>query len=150
MTVPRDFVRRLRQYDDQLDCRWSDVRSCWLIERKVPDQSELLGGVGNVDAEDHLSAAKRCIILFEVDRNALDQRVFYTLWQSDMRRLGGSEAVCDEIDKKYFAAIAKNKEEYRYFVRHHARERFKYMNRPRTLDEKVAHTAPAGGMSING
>lgn len=147
---PRDFVRRLKRYDDLLDCRWSDLRSCWLIERKVPDQSQLLGGVGNVDLEDHVSAADRKIILFEVDHNCLNDDVFYTLWKTDMRRQGGSDAIADEIDRKYFEALAKTKEEGRYLYRHYARERFRYMNTPRMLPEKFAHTAPEGGMSING
>ena len=150
LDVPRDFLRRLQEYDSALDCRWSDHRSCWLIERTVPEQSTLRGGQGHVDIEDHVSAGARKIILFEVDREALDKRVFYTLWKTDMRRQGGADAIADEIDRKYFAAIAKNKDEFRYYVRHHARERYRYRNAIRTLPESAAHTAPEGGMSING
>jgi hypothetical protein len=150
LDVPRDFLRRLTAYDSALDCRWSDHRDCWLIERKIPDRSTLAGGQGHVDLEDHASAAARKIILFEVDRNALDERVFYTLWSTDIRRQGGADAIADEIDRKYYAAIAKNKEEFRYFVRHKARERYRYKNALRVLPEKFAHTAPEGGMSILG
>jgi len=150
LDAPRDFLRRLVAYDSDLDCRWSDLRGCWLIERKVPERSTLRGGSGHVDMEDHVSAAARKIILFEVDRNALDKRVFFTLWQTDMRRLGGADAVADEIDRRYWAAIAKNKEEFRYFVRHHARERFRYKNTVRTLPDSETLTAPEGGMSIMG
>jgi hypothetical protein len=150
LDVPRDFLRRLTAYDSDLDCRWSDHRSCWLIERKVPERSTLAGGQGHVDLEDHLSAAARKIILFEVDRNALDERVFYTLWQTDMRRQGGADAIADEIDRKYYAAIAKNDADFRDLVRHKARERYRYKNRIRTLKESEVHTAPAGGMSILG
>ncbi len=150
LDTPREFLRRLKAVDSDLDCRWSDHRSCWLIERTIPERSTLMGGQGHVDIEDHTSAAARKIILFEVDRNALDDRVFFTLWATDMRRQGGADAVCDEIDKKYFAAIAKRKEEFRYFVRHHARARYRYKNAIRTLPENAAHTAPEGGMSIMG
>ena len=148
--APNDFQRRLKAYDSALHCRWSDARSCWLIERDVPEKSTLLGGQGHVDIEDHVSASNRRIILFEVDRHSLDNRVFYTLWVTDMRRQGGADGIADEIDRKYWAAIAKNKEEFRYFVRHHARERYRYKNAVRTLRESETLTAPEGGMSIMG
>lgn len=148
LTPPRAFVQRLREYDRDLDCRWSDLRSCWLIERRIPERSRLLGGQGYVDAEDHASAAQRKLILFEVDRNALDDRVIYTLWKSDLQRQGGADAVADRIDADYWAGRWKNKEEWRYFVRHTAREWFRYKNTIRTLREAEAHTAPEGGMTV--
>lgn len=150
LDVPREFLKRLTAYDSALDCRWSDHRDCWLIERSIPERSTLAGGQGHVDIEDHASAANRKIILFEVDRNALDERVFYTLWQTDMRKQGGADAIADEIDRKYFAAVAKSDEEFRYFVRHKARERYRYKNTIRTLKESETLTAPEGGMSIMG
>lgn len=150
LDVPREFLKRLTNYDSDLDCRWSDFRGCWLIERRIPERSTLAGGQGHVDIEDHTSAAARKIILFEVDRNALDERVFFTLWQTDMRKQGGADAIADEIDRKYFAAIAENDEEFRYFVRHKARERYRYKNTIRTLRESETLTAPEGGMSIMG
>ena len=149
LTPPNEFMRRLKLYDDALDCRWSDLRSVWLIERAVPENSTLRGGQGYVDAEDHLSASNRKIILFEVDRNALDERVFYSLWSTDIRRQGGAEAVNDAIDTRYLAAIAKNKAHFRDLVRGHAKERWRYLNTVRTVPEHAAHTAPDGGMSIN-
>jgi hypothetical protein len=151
LDVPRDFLRRLKDYDSDLDCRWSDHRSCWLIERRIPERSTLMGGQGHVDIEDHTSAAARKIILFEVERKCLDRRVFDTLYQTDMRRQGNdANSMADEIDKRYFAAIAKSDQEFREYIRHHARERFKYKNTIRCLPESAAHTAPVGGMSING
>lgn len=150
LDAPREFLKRLQDYDSALSCRWSDLRHCWLIERKIPERSQLAGGQGHVDMEDHVSAAARKIILFEVDRNALDDRVFFTLWQTDMRRQGGADAINAEIDRKYYAALAKGKERWRYYVRHHARERCRYANTVRTLKESEAHSGPEGGMSIAG
>jgi hypothetical protein len=149
LDVPRAFLARLTAYDSALDCRWSDHRSCWLIERRIPDRSTLAGGQGHVDIEDHTSAAARKIILFEVDRNSLDERVFYSLWKTDMRKQGGADGIADEIDRKYYAAIAKNKAEFRYYVRHHARERYRYNNAIRTLPESAALNGREDGLSIN-
>jgi hypothetical protein len=150
LTPPNDFMRRLKGYDALLDCRWSDYRSCWLIERMLPEQSTLMGGQGHVDIEDHQSAAARKLILFEVDRNALDDRVFYTLWTTDMRRQGGADGIADEIDKRYFGALKDKRSKFRDFVKHKAKERFRYKNTIRTVPEHAVHSAPPGGMSING
>ena len=149
LSPPRQFCRDLARFDKDLRCRWSNVRDCFLIERKLRRGQALMGGV-NADIAEHEAAADGYLILFEVDREALDERVFYTLWSTDIERQGGAVAVSDKIDAAYWKARAKSREEFRYYITHHARERFNYWNTIRCLPETHAHTAPEGGMSVNG
>lgn len=104
-------------------------------------------GGENADIAEHEAAADGHLILFEVERNSLDERVFYTLWMTDIERQGGAKAVSDAIDARYWKEREKAREDFRYYITHHARQRFRYMNRPHVLPEKFAHTAH--DLSIN-
>ena len=167
--VPRPFAAELAAYDSALRCRWSDVRQCYLIERKVsrgklfppptpldPDASDSMHTREEAEAynreihDEWVAACDGYAIVLNVDRDCLDSRVFFTLYETDIWRQGGADAVNERIDKAYWDAKRKSREDFGDFVAAQARERFRYMNRPRTLPESVAHTAPEGGMTING
>lgn len=167
--VPRTFTEQLKAYDQALRCRWSDARNCYLIERKVsrgrpipppksidPDDPDSMmtpedAATHNREIHDeYLAACDGYTILLNVDRDALDSRVFFTLWSTDIWRQGGADAVNARIDKAYWDARRKGREDFGDFVASEARERFRYMNTVRTLPETGTHSAPEGGMSING
>lgn len=142
---PKQFVADLQRYDPALRVVWSDQRECWLIERRVGRAKPSLPGAF-ADADEYLAARDGYAILFEVDRECLDSRVLYSLWDSDIWRQGGADAVNERIDKAYYAAQRKGREEFLDFVRQEARARWRYMHRPRLLPEDKVHTAPEGGM----
>ena len=142
-TAPKSFVDDLQRYDRALRVVWSDNRACWLIERKVGRSKPSLPGAF-ADVDEYLAARDGCMILFEVDRECLDSRVLYSLWDTDIWRQGGADVVNERIDKAYYAAQRKGREEFLDFVRQEARARWRYMHRPRTVPENAVHTAPQG------
>ena len=144
-TPPKAFVDDLKRYDKDLRVVWSDTRACWLIQRKISHAKPSLHGVFP-DADEYLAARDGYCILFEVDRECLDSRVLYSLWDTDIWRQGGAEVVNERIDKAYFSAQRQGREEFLDMVRQEARSRWRYMHRPRLLPENKVHTAPEGGM----
>lgn len=166
--VPETFAQELRTYDPDLRCRWSDARQCYLIERKVsrgkqwpppakadPDDNEQMLTPAECDQhnreilDEWTAACEGYVILLNVERDSLDNRVFYTLWATDIWRQGGADAVNERIDRAYWDARRKGKADFGDYVRHMAMERHRYMTTIRTVPESGAHTAPEGGMSIN-
>jgi len=176
---PRTFQSRLRAVDPLLRCRWSDALGAYLIERRVtrgrPIAPKLLAddeaiqaleyereiadtpaSRARVDrmlrfmAEEYRAACDGYVICFEADRECLDSRVFYTLWATDLERQGGADRVNDAIDARQAAGAAASRAAWISEVEWLAHEAWRYMNRVRTVPERCAHTAPAGGMSIMG
>jgi hypothetical protein len=162
---PKQFVDDLQRYDHALRVVWSDHRECWLIERKV-SRGKVFAPPQKLDPDDATpdlpleqilehnrtaydewrAASDGYMIVLEVDKECLDSRVFFTLWDSDIWAQGGADAVNERIDKAYHAAARKGREEFLDFVRQEARARWRYMHRPRLLPEDKVHTAPEGGM----
>lgn len=171
------FVNALRSFDSYLRCRWSTALDCYLIERKVSRGKPLAPHVVAQDetvqelseqlraepspslrreldhrirfmAEEYRAACDGYIVVLEVPQNCLDQRVFFTLWESDIWRRGGADVVNAEIDERMDAVPRKSRAVWMDEVRGRAKEAYRYMNRVRCVPEKFAHTAPVGGMSV--
>ena len=171
------FLNALRSFDSFLRCRWSTALDCYLIERKVSrgkplaplvvandETVQVLGEELRAEpspllrreldhrirfmVEEYRAAVEGYVIVLEVPQNCLDERVFFTLWESDIWRRGGAEKVNTEIDERQDAVPRKSRAVWMDEVRGRAKEAFRYMNRVRCVPEKFAHTAPVGGMSV--
>ena len=154
-TVSRDFQRALTLFDPALRARWSDFRGCYLIERKVSrgtldpvSHDRETGQVWDVDAA--LARMQGYLIVMEVGWNALDSRVFQALYQSDLWRQGGADAVAKAGSDRIREHQRKTREAFRDLVGVATRERLRYRDTIRTLPESQMHTAPVGGLSIAG
>jgi hypothetical protein len=177
-SVSPRFSERLRAFDSALRCRWSDALGSYLIERKVsrakPIEPKLLADDEVIQtlteemekepspewraefdhrlrfmAEEYRAALDGYVVLFEADRECLDNRVFFTLFQGDIWRRDGADKVNDEIDQAQAECRRESRARWMDEVRQRAKAAFRYMNRVRTVPERFAHTAPVGGMSIN-
>lgn len=90
-------MRRLHDFDPQLRVRWSDAQACYLIERKVsrgqqPDPGMYAQWDAYVAAKDGFCHVLSCA------PNELDDRALWTLWVTDLERLGGASAVADAME----------------------------------------------------
>jgi hypothetical protein len=152
VTPPIGFVADLKSYDPDLRVRWSDRGDCWLIERKITKARWIDPDAVLVkdwkDYEEYKAAREGYILLMDVDRDCLDRRVFYTLWDSDIWRQGGYEKVNQQINQETHERQFASRPKFVDEVRYEAKQWFRYGNTVRTLSEKDAHTAPPGGMSI--
>ena len=162
---PQTLLQQLRDYDPTLRCRWSDARQAYLIERRIgrgqwinptldPEvirgkskredgsiDPEMLDDVMRDLVEEYRAASDGYTILFEVDADCADDRLFFHLFKQDIPAQGGADRVNDKIDRDYHMARTLPRTEFLDFVRQEAKAAYRYMNRPHTVPEKYAHTA---------
>ena len=147
-TAPRQFVQRLHDFDPLLRVRFSDSENRYRIERRVG-----LHGYAPSPAygspEDRKSAVEGYECVLRCRQNQLDDRVFFTLWHDDIWRLGGPDKYMDQLASEEADREAKRREQFLDRIETVTREAYRYMNTVRVVPESAAHTAPAGGMSIN-
>ena len=148
-TPTRDFVERLTSYDQWLRVRWGYEEGRWRIERKVAPTRPMPPDP-HITVDDWKCFQDGCCLIMKLLPNQLDGRVFYTLFEGDMHRRGGADAVANELDDDYVTRARKQRQSWGEYVEHQAREAYRYMNRPRVIPESQRHTAPKGGMSIGG
>ena len=122
------------------------------IERKLPDRVRVIIDPPNPlqDPSDRRAALERYILLFDLWPNQMDDRIYYTLWATDMAHTTPARKA-DEIVNRIKRARERSKREFHDLVEVGAREMFRYANRVRTLPEGY-HPKPGeacfGGMSI--
>jgi hypothetical protein len=148
-TPPSGFVNRLKSYDKELRCRWSEEGE-WRVERRIRPPRINLDPLLFAKHEDFVTALEGYALILRVPPSMLDNRVFETLWAGDIQRQGGGEKVADAMENAYNERLEKAMEKWGEEVEIAAKERWEYANRVRTLRESEVHTAPVGGMSING
>lgn len=96
--APTSFVQRLRAFDSALRIRWSDAKSCYLLERKIT-RGQQADPSCYADWDDYLAAQDGYVTCFPVAPTELDDRVFATLMASDLwTTKGGAEATADRMD----------------------------------------------------
>jgi hypothetical protein len=148
-TAPKQFVTRLKAFDSKLRIRWSDVENRYRIERKVARAS-----ASNVASartiEDRIAARDGYVLVLHCKQNQLDARVLFTLWHDDLWRVGGADAWMNQLQREDEEREAIKRERFLSDIDGKAREAYRYANTIRTLPENKRHTAPVGGMSING
>ena len=151
-SLPSYMKSLLHNFDRDLRLRWSDAQNRWRLERKVsrgvmwpPSELETPSAM-----EDRRSASEGYILVSLIEHNALSDRLIPVLRQSDIWSNGGAEAVADAMDRMDTSQKYLMRQMVLDYAEAKARERFRYMNTVRTVPEKQAHSAPAGGMSING
>lgn len=96
---PSSFVRRLREFDSSLRIRWSDAKTCYLLERKVtrgrqPDPACY------EDWDEYVAARDGYVTCFPVAPHELDDRVIMTLMASDLWTTGGANAKADQMEAR--------------------------------------------------
>lgn len=150
--TPPDIARDLRAFDAALRLRWSDGQDCWRLERKVsrgtvwpPSTLETPGAF-----EDRKAAREGYILIDLIQPQSLSGRLVPVLAQADIWSCGGAEEVADAMDRLDIEQRQTMNRMMSDKFETAARERFRYMNRVRCVPEKMAHTAPPGGMSITG
>lgn len=148
---PTEIVRDLEAFDPQLRLRWSDGQGQWRLERKVSrgqvwPASEVETAAGY---ESRVAAKEGYILVDLIHPSLLNSRLVPILRQNDIWSNGGAKEIADAMDtldadqqRLMKLAVSDQFEQM-------ARDRWKYMNRVRTVSERHAHTAPRGGMSIN-
>lgn len=148
---PANLVRELRAFDPALRLRWSDGQARWRLERKVTRGAQWPASTIETAAgyEDRIAARDGYVLVDLIAPELLNGRLVPVLKRADIWSRGGARAVADEMDqldvdhRQMMKRMMSDKFEVA------ARERFRYMNRVRTVSEKHAHTAPVGGMSLN-
>lgn len=136
---PKQFVQDLQAYDPLLRIRWSDSEDCWRIERKVRPAREV-DPSPFANHEDWITTKDGCVCVLKCKMNQLDQRVVYTLWKGDIQRQGGAQALADAIERGEQDTLMRSRAETLDRIEVHAKERFDYMNRVRTLPEHLPHS----------
>ena len=122
------------------------------IERKLPDRVRVIIDPSNPlqDPSDRRAALERYILLFDVWPNQMDDRIYYTLWATDMAHTTPARKA-DEIVNRIKRARERSKREFHDLVETSAREMYRYANAVRTLPEGY-HPTPSepcyGGMSV--
>lgn len=147
---PREFVQALQAFDKDLRVRWSDGQGSWRLERKVSrgtvwPPSSLDTPAAN---EDRIAARDGYVLVDLLPE--LSGRLFSILRAHDIWAHGGADAVADAMDRLDLEQKAELRKVCLDYTEVKARERWQYMNRVRTVPEHARHTAPRGGMSING
>ena len=123
------------------------------IERKLPTHVRVIIDPPNPlqDPSDRRAALERYVLLFDVHPNQMDDRIFYTLWATDMAHTTPHRKAA-EIVGRITRARERSKREFHDLVEVGARETYRYMNTVRTLPEGY-HPQPGeacfGGMSIS-
>src|SRR3972149_8383350 len=99
--APSGFVSRLKAYDKELRCRWSDREGRWRIERRIRAPRINLDPGLFANHEDYITAVEGYALIMRVDPSMLDNRVFETLWAGDLQKRGGAKRVSDELENAY-------------------------------------------------
>lgn len=88
---PTHIVARLTQFDPLLRIRWGDHSLCWLFERKLTkDRWVDPGSYSDRQGDEFIAARDGYVEVLRCEKEQLDERVFFTLWCSDVWRHGGA------------------------------------------------------------
>ena len=123
------------------------------IERKLPTHVQVIIDPPNPlqDPSDRRAALDRYALIFDLWSGQMDDRIFYTLWATDMADTTPHRKAA-EIVGRITRARERSKREFHDLVEVGARETYRYMNTVRTLPEGY-HPQPGeacfGGMSIS-
>lgn len=93
---PKDFVKRLTNYDPLLRVRYSDHKKAWLVERKVRRSRLTYGNSPDPDVRQRTHDGYIHVFSTPV----LDGRVFIALEEGDMWRMGGAAALNRKLDEE--------------------------------------------------
>lgn len=107
--APKSFVRRLQAYDSFLRVRWSDLECRWRIERRIAHARSVDPGLfKESDYEQFVARREGYLPILFCHKEQLDERIFYTLWASDLQRQGGGAKVADRLTA-FEEAFRKNR-----------------------------------------
>jgi len=125
MTV-KEIGQRLKDYDVHLRLR-EGVQGEYRIERKIC-HGKPLNPVNFRHWDDYVTAREGYCLILRLQSNQLDQRIFFTLWASDMQRRGGAKVVCDGLDDAYYSRLEKSSAAWGDKVEYQAKERWNSWN----------------------
>ena len=122
------------------------------IERKLPDNVRVIIDPVHPDQDpsDRRAALERHILVFDLWPGQMDERIFYTLWATDIAGAPPARKAREIVDRIQNAR-ARSKREFQYMVEGEAKEMYRYANAVRTLPQGY-HPQPNepcyGGMSV--
>lgn len=152
-SIPERYTRELHDYDPRLRVRWAKGERLVRLERKVSVTHDmtLIG-----DAEVDEDTARR---LFDDIRTLRDgymlitkfppgetqwPKILYTLFMSDLQRLGGGARIAQAIEDREDFEKARRTWNRRDDFRHMASDLFRHMNTIKTTPEGAGHKAYGG------
>ena len=151
--IPDHFIRELRDYDPLLRVRWASGERLVRLERKVTVCHDITL-VGDAEVDD--DTARR---LYDDVRTVRDgymlitkfppgeaqwPKILYTLFMSDLQRLGGGTRIAQAIEDREDFDKARRTWNRRDDFRHMASDLFRHMNGIRTCPAGAGHKAYGG------
>ena len=113
-SVSQQFTDRLAAYDPLLRLRWGQQTGMWRVERKI-----MRGGwyspAHAVGMDDYHCTRDGYILVLEFRSNEMDERVFYTLWVSDMHRFKNFIGMLEDDELRTFAKRRQDYGEMNYY-----------------------------------
>lgn len=107
-TISTEFTDRLAAYDPLLRLRWGQQEGYWRVERKIK-RGGWYSPAHAVGMDDYHTTRDGYILSLKFRPNEMDERVFYTLWMSDMHRFKDFTGML-EADEA--AAFKKSRDEW--------------------------------------
>lgn len=104
--LPKWITRRLCEYDPLLRLRWGHQEGYWRVERRVKHGTDFDPRYATTD-DDYEMMRDGYMIALKFRPNEMDERIFYTLWMSDMHRFKDFARMLEEDERKVFQAKRK-------------------------------------------
>lgn len=152
-SIPDRYIQELHEYDPLLRLRWAKGEKLVRLERKVSIAHDV-HLVGDAEVED--SIARRLyddvqtvkegymlITKFPPGENQWP-KILYTLFMSDVQRLGGAEKIAQAVEDREDYEKARRTWNRRDDFRHMASDLFRHMNTIKTCPAGAGHKAYGG------
>jgi hypothetical protein len=152
-SIPDRYIQELHSYDPFLRIRWAKGERLVRLERKVSVKHDVTL-TGDAEVED--STARRLyddvctvkdgymlITKFLPGENQWP-KILYTLFMSDLQRLGGAARIAQAVEDQEDFAKARRTWNRRDDFRHMASDLFRHMNTIKTVPEGAGHKAYGG------
>ena len=110
--VPREFTRKLTEYDPLLRVRWDSKQEYWRIERKVGRRWAPTPKMESSSPQDWECYKEGHVIVMRVPPWALDNRVFWGLFEGDIQRQGGAKGIAQSMEA--YEAFQREKSDARF------------------------------------
>ena len=152
-SIPDRFIRELKDYDPLLRVRWASGEKLVRLERKVSIRHDVtLIGDAEVDEDtaarlyDDVHTVREGYMLITKFPPGESQwpKILYTLFMSDVQRLGGAAKISQAIEDQEEFNKARRTWNRRDDFRHMASDLFRHMNTIKTCPAGAGHKAYGG------
>lgn len=139
-SVPRTIIKELQDYDPALRLRWGRAEGIVRVERKVRRKYAYVPPVENFD--DFVMIRDGYTLLFKFPPlEHLWPLVIYSVARTDLRRLGGADALADDLEAREQYENARKAWNRRDDFRVLSRDLYRHMNTVKTCPEGATHQA---------